>query len=46
MGLPGGGKNEISERNIKNWNLISYTNITDSNVFKIFANIMDDALAN
>jgi hypothetical protein len=23
MGLPGGGKNDISERNIKNWNLIS-----------------------
>jgi hypothetical protein len=42
MGLPGGSKNDISVRNIKNWNLICYTTISDTNVLNIFSDITVD----
>lgn len=44
MGLPGGGRSEISERVVRNWNLIGYTHISGGVIFKIFTNIMDELM--
>jgi len=44
MGLPGGGRSEISERVVRKWNLIGYTHITGNIIFKIFTSIMDELL--
>ena len=39
MGPPGGGRNDITARIIRHFNIISYTDIEDSTISKIFTTI-------
>jgi dynein heavy chain len=41
MGMPGGGRSQISNRLVRHSNVMSYTNMVDSSILGIFKNIVN-----